>query len=40
MRDQHVVIVGAGMAGLVSALLLSHRGVKVTVIEKSASPGG
>ena len=40
MREKHVVVVGAGMAGLVSALLLSHQGVKVTVIDKAATVGG
>ncbi|MEY3469401.1 MAG: phytoene desaturase family protein, partial [Pseudomonadota bacterium] len=40
MREKHVVVVGAGMAGLVSALLLSHQGVKVTVVDKAPAVGG
>ena len=34
MPERHVVVVGAGMGGLVSALLLAHQGVRVTVIER------
>jgi len=40
LRDAHVVVVGAGVGGLVSALLLAHRGVRVTVLEAAATPGG
>ena len=39
MSDK-VVIVGAGMGGLVSALLLSQRGVDVTVVESQSVTGG
>ncbi len=39
-REKSVVIVGAGVAGLVAALLLSARGARVTVLERAASPGG
>ena len=35
-----IVIVGAGMAGLVTALLLAHRGVEVLVCERGDQPGG
>ena len=38
--DKHVVVIGAGMGGLVSALLLAHRGVRVTLLEAAATPGG
>ena len=38
--SQDVLIVGAGPGGLVSALLLAHSGVKVTMLEKSSSVGG
>jgi len=38
--QDHVVIIGAGMAGLAAALKLTARGVPVTVIEKQALPGG
>ncbi len=36
----HVVIVGAGLAGLSAALRLVGAGRKVTVIEKASVPGG
>ncbi|MEI7784341.1 MAG: 1-hydroxycarotenoid 3,4-desaturase CrtD [Betaproteobacteria bacterium] len=40
MPDHRVVVIGAGMAGLVSALQLAHQGLDVTVLESSDSPGG
>jgi 1-hydroxycarotenoid 3,4-desaturase len=40
MSKQRVVIVGAGMGGLTSALRLSHHGYEVTVLEASSAPGG
>ena len=40
LRDKHVIVVGAGVGGLVSALLLAHRGVRVTLVESAATPGG
>ena len=40
MRQDRVVVVGAGMAGLVSALRLAHAGLDVTVVEAAAGPGG
>jgi 1-hydroxycarotenoid 3,4-desaturase len=39
-RDKRVVVVGAGVGGLVSALLLANRGVHVTLVEAAATPGG
>jgi 1-hydroxycarotenoid 3,4-desaturase len=39
-RNEKVVIVGAGIGGLVCALELARQGVDVTVCEKAASPGG
>jgi len=36
----HVVVVGAGLAGLSAALRLAGAGRKVTVIEREAVPGG
>jgi 1-hydroxycarotenoid 3,4-desaturase len=37
---QRVVVVGAGIAGLVAALRLACRGVAVTVVEAAPGPGG
>jgi len=36
----HIVVVGAGPGGLTAAMILSHRGCKVTVFEKEAVVGG
>lgn len=36
----HVVVVGAGLAGLSAAMRLAGAGRKVTVLEKEAIPGG
>lgn len=40
MPRDRVVIVGSGVAGLVSAFALAARGLDVTVLERAASPGG
>jgi phytoene desaturase (3,4-didehydrolycopene-forming) len=37
---KHVVIIGAGVGGASLAARLSHRGYKVTVVEKHDQPGG
>ena len=34
------VVIGAGVAGLVAALRLAHRGHQVTVLERADVPGG
>jgi 1-hydroxycarotenoid 3,4-desaturase len=39
-RDHHVVVIGAGMGGLTSALLLACQGLRVTVLERAEAPGG
>ena len=39
MADRAVVI-GAGVGGLVSALLLACRGLEVTLVEAAPGPGG
>ena len=40
MPEQRVVVVGGGIAGLVSALELSHQGLNVTVLDRAHAPGG
>ena len=40
LRTHRVVVIGAGVAGLVSALLLACRGLQVTLIERAETPGG
>jgi len=40
MRDQQVIVVGAGVAGLTAAYTLQQRGVSVTVLERSERIGG
>jgi len=37
---RRVIVVGAGMGGLVAALLIAARGHDVTILEKAARPGG
>lgn len=39
-RRDHVVVVGAGPAGLESARVLAERGHRVTVLERADRPGG
>ena len=40
MPKKHVVVIGAGMGGLCSALRLSHHGYEVTVLDAQAQAGG
>jgi 1-hydroxycarotenoid 3,4-desaturase len=40
MSDPRVVVIGAGIGGLVAALELGHLGLSVTVIERAREPGG
>lgn len=40
MQEHKVIVAGAGMGGLVTALLLATRGCAVTLIEKAPGPGG
>lgn len=40
MPKPHVVVIGAGMGGLASALRLAHHGCDVTVLESSGQIGG
>jgi 4-hydroxyacetophenone monooxygenase len=39
-RDFHVVIVGAGMSGLLAAIRLDGEGIPYTIVEKNAEVGG
>ena len=40
MRDPHVIVVGAGIGGLVAALHLTLSGTRVTVLERAGAIGG
>jgi len=40
VRTDRVLVVGAGVAGLVTAALLARAGLAVQVIERAAGPGG
>lgn len=37
MKNTHILVAGAGPVGLVSALVLGHAGVKVTVVEAASA---
>ena len=39
-RDFHVVIIGAGMSGLLAGLKLGEAGLRYTILEKNADVGG
>lgn len=39
-KQKHVLVVGAGPGGLATAMILAHRGFRVTVVEKEANVGG
>ncbi|MBN8460874.1 MAG: phytoene desaturase [Verrucomicrobia bacterium] len=39
-KRKHIVVVGAGPGGLTAAMLLAHRGFRVTVVEKDDRVGG
>src|SRR5689334_10680710 len=39
-KRPHIAIIGAGPGGLCSAMILAHRGFKVSVFEKGAEVGG
>lgn len=40
MASGKVIVIGAGMAGLVAALDMAVRGLDVTVVERAGAPGG
>ena len=39
-KKYDIIIIGAGLSGLLSASLLSKKGLKVCVLEKNTTPGG
>jgi 1-hydroxycarotenoid 3,4-desaturase len=39
-RSERIVVIGAGIGGLVSALELAQQGCEVTVVERASAPGG
>lgn len=39
-NGRHVVIIGAGLSGLMAGCELLDRGFRVTILEKNATPGG
>lgn len=40
MKHYDAIVIGAGVGGLASALLLAHSGKKVALFEKRFTPGG
>ncbi|RYZ10650.1 MAG: FAD-binding protein, partial [Comamonadaceae bacterium] len=40
MQTSRVIVVGAGVGGLVAALALASRGIDVVVVERAGEPGG
>lgn len=40
MKNKTVIVIGAGVAGLATAVSLAHSGFKVKVFEKNPEPGG
>ncbi len=40
MSSKHIIVIGAGFAGLSAACVLAKAGFKVTVLEKNDQPGG
>jgi phytoene desaturase len=39
-QQKHIIVIGAGFAGLSAASILAKEGYKVTVLEKNSQPGG
>ena len=40
MEKKTISVIGAGVAGLASAIRLQHAGYEVSIFEKEALPGG
>ncbi len=39
-KNHHIIVIGAGFAGLAAASVLAKQGYKVTLVEKNDQPGG
>lgn len=39
-KKQHIIVIGAGFAGLSAASVLAKQGYQVTIVEKNDQPGG
>ena len=40
MKDFDAIVIGSGIGGLISAGILSSKGLKTMLIEKHVTPGG
>ena len=40
MENKNIIIIGAGIGGLCTALRLAKKGYQVTILEKNKQPGG
>ena len=40
MAQENVIVIGAGIGGICSAIRLAQAGLRVTIVEKNARPGG
>ncbi len=40
MRERRVIVIGAGVGGLVAGLMLAAAGMQVTILERAGAPGG
>ncbi len=40
MKPKSVIVIGAGIGGIIAATHLARHGLHVTVLEKNAQPGG
>src|ERR1700761_777865 len=39
-KNKHIIVIGAGFAGLSAAALMAKAGYQVTILEKNDHPGG
>lgn len=40
MKTKSVIVIGAGIGGIIAAIHLARRGLHVTIVEKNSRPGG